>query len=642
MVSRLSPTLRARIDRAIAAGDPAAVRPHYRVLAAAADVPPALLYRLAMLEAGIGEAATAVRLLESARRLAPNDPDVLANLGQLRLGLGDAVGALSCLDALPAQAQAHPAIARLRGDALSETGRPAEAAEAYRAGLKRTPRDPALHANLGAACRALGQWQDAVRHLETALALAPSVEARITLAGLLVDLDQSDAAIALLADGIARSPEVAALHRQLTAAARAEGDARLAGVAARRAAALAPGEVSAVAAIAELADNRADLVAAHRWAGRAMAAGPLHPTAAQLVARVARRRRLTVDALATTETWLARETVAARRYPLLFERAHALEAAGRSREAFAAYCEANAAQAASAPSHIDPEHAHRQLAALATLYAGGLPAVPSAPPDPDGPAPLFLVGFPRSGTTLLDQVLDAHPDIAVIEERPVVAGLIARFTVAGRPYPDALAALTDDERLEMRRWYRDRMGRFLPAASTRYMVDKMPLNLVHAGLIRAVFPEARFLLALRHPCDVVLSCFMQSFHLNTWMASFSSLDAAARLYRAVLGTWEGYAAKFDPPRIAVRYEDLVDDLPGQAARILDFLALPWDDAMTRFDEHARRRGVLTTPSAAQVTQPIYRTALDRWRRYDFAMTPIARSLAAEIRRYGYPELEDCQ
>jgi len=535
MASRLSPTLRARIDRAVTAGDPAAARPHYRALVAAADVPPGLLYRLAMLEARAGEPATAVRLLEAARPKAPRDPDLLANLGQLRLGLGDAAGALDCLDALAEPARSHPTIARLRGDALYGLGRFPEAVEAYRSGLARAPKDAVMHANLGAACRAAGQWQDAARHLETALTLAPSVEARVNLAGLLVDLDQSDRAIAVLAEGIAGAPGTAALHRQLAAAARAEGDAGLAGLAARRAVALTPADVSSVTAVAELADNRADLTAAERWVGRALILGPGHVPAVQLGVRLARRRRRPDEALAVADRWLTRETDPSRRYPVLFERAQALEAAGRARDAFAAFVEANTAQSATAPAHLDPEHAHRQIEALGRLYAAGRPAVPPVPAGDDGPTPLFLVGFPRSGTTLLDQVLDAHPDVSVVEERPLVAGLIARFTVSGRHYPEALAELADSERQEMRRWYRARMARFLPAEPTRYMVDKMPLNLVHAGLIRTVFPEARFLLALRHPCDVVLSCFMQSFQLNTWMASFTSLEGAARLYRATLG-----------------------------------------------------------------------------------------------------------
>lgn len=640
MATRLNPTIRARVERAVEAGDPASARQYHKALIDAADVPPGLMYRLAMLEARTGAAAAAIRLLEAARRLAPRDADLLANLGQLKLGLADAAGALACFDALPDAMRAHPAVARLRGDALTGLGRAADAAAAYRAGLARAPNDAALHANLGAACRVLGQWRDAARHLETALALAPSVEARVNLAGLLVDLDRADQAVDLLRKGLDAAPGNAVLHRHLTAAARADGDAVLAGLAARRAMLLTPDDASATVAVAELADNRADLDEAGRLAARARAIDPRHVTAVQLAVRVARRQRRPDDALTLSESWLSTENVAARRYPVLFERAQALETLDRPREAIEAFTVANAAQRDAAPAGLDLGHALGQIAALSALYAAGEPRVPPVAEAEDGPVPLFLVGFPRSGTTLLDQVLDAHPDIAVIEERPIVAGLIARMTVAGRPYPEALPDLTADDRHEMRAWYRERMSRFLPPRPARYMVDKMPLNLVHAGLIRAVFPEARFILALRHPCDVVLSCFMQSFRLNSWMAPFTSLEGAVELYKAALGLWETYAATFDPPRVTVRYEDLVDDLPREAGRVLEFLDLPWHDAVTRFHEHARGRGVLATPSAAQVTQPIYRTALARWRRYDFAMNPVADSLAEEIRRYGYAEQED--
>ncbi len=349
MASRLSPTHRARVDRALAAGDPAPARPHHAALAADPAIPAGLLYRLAMLEARAGATTAAVRLLEAARRRAPGDADLLANLGQLKLGLGDAVGALDCLDALPVSAHSHPAIARLRGDALTGLGRPDAAASAYRAGLARAPRDAALHANLGAACRLSGRWREAVQHLETALSLAPTVEARITLAGLLVDLDQADRAVELLGAGVASTPLAAELHRQLAAAARADGDAGLASAAARRAVLLQPSDASATAQVAELADNRADLEAAARWTRRALASHPGHLAATQLAVQVARRRKSPAEALDRADAWLAVEAAPARRYPLLFERAQALEALDRPREAFEAFAEANAAQRAGLP-----------------------------------------------------------------------------------------------------------------------------------------------------------------------------------------------------------------------------------------------------------------------------------------------------
>lgn len=351
------------------------------------------------------------------------------------------------------------------------------------------------------------------------------------------------------------------------------------------------------------------------------------------------RRRRDLDAtLALADRWLAGAASPAQRYPLLFERGLALDAAGRHREAYDSFVAANADQVEATPHRRDPERAHAQIAALAELYRSGLPGVPSAGgAAADGPRPVFLVGFPRSGTTLLDQVLDSHPEIAVIEERPLVPGMIARLAGRRGPYPDALARLDDEDRTDLRSWYRAAIDRHLPTGPARYVVDKMPLNMVHAGLIRSVFPEARFLLALRHPCDVVLSGFMQNFLLNEWMTALTSLEGAARLYRAVFGLWETYVAAFVPPFAVVRYERLVADLKREVAPVLEFLDLPWHDDLVRFHEHARDRGVLATPSAGQVTQPIYRTALDRWRRYDFVMDPIAAQLSDEIGRYGYAE-----
>ena len=169
MTARLSPKILAALGRAVSTGDPVPARAHHRALLAASNPPVDLLFRLAMLEARSGEHAAALRLLEAARTAAPENPDLLVNLAQLRLGAGDPQGALACLEALPAPARAHPMVARLACEALSRTGRYAEAAEAYETGLRRAPDDAVLHANLGTAYRALGRLRDAARHLETAL-----------------------------------------------------------------------------------------------------------------------------------------------------------------------------------------------------------------------------------------------------------------------------------------------------------------------------------------------------------------------------------------------------------------------------------------------------------------------------------------
>jgi hypothetical protein len=390
--------------------------------------------------------------------------------------------------------------------------------------------------------------------------------------------------------------------------------------------------VAALTLAAEMAENAADLDAADRWARRALSAGPDSAGAGLVRAAVARRRGDPDASLALVAAWIDRAP-ASLRHLLLFERARSLEIARRSEEAFAAFAEANAQQAATAAPRRDPGRALAQLAALTALHRAGPP-----PGEGDeGADLLFVVGFPRSGTTLLDQVLDAHPQVEVIEERPLIAAMIADLTLSGRRYPQDLPMLTNAEIRGLRDHYRRRLSRHTRRGTARYTVDKMPLNMAHPALIRRVFPGARFILALRHPCDVVLSCFMQNFVLNDWMAAFATLDGAADLYRATFGAWESYVASVPTPALTVRYEDVVADLEREARRIADFLDLPFDPAMLAFHEHARGRGVLATPSAAQVTQPIYRTALARWRRYGSVMAPIAERLSAEIERYGYAE-----
>ena len=229
-----------------------------------------------------------------------------------------------------------------------------------------------------------------------------------------------------------------------------------------------------------------------------------------------------------------------------------------------------------------------------------------------------------------------EPDQAVIGRRPAI---IADLVSSGRRYPEDLPVLTSKETATLAEHYRFRLSRHTRRNGVRYTVDKMPLNMAHVALIRQVFPGARFILALRHPCDVVLSCFMQNFSLNDWMAAFSTVEGAAALYRATFAAWQSYVEAVETPAITVRYEDVVADLEREARRITAFLDLPFEPGMLAFHEHARGRGVLATPRAAQVTQPFDRTALGRWRRYGSVMDPIAERLSAEIERYGYAEKE---
>ena len=259
----------------------------------------------------------------------------------------------------------------------------------------------------------------------------------------------------------------------------------------------------------------------------------------------------------------------------------------------------------------------------------------AAPRDEDARVPVFIVGFPRSGTTLLDQILDANPDVQVIEEQPLVRTLRRALSDLPGGFLKNLPNLKDTQRKKLQEAYWREMEKYEPDFSRRVIIDKMPLSIVDVAMISAVFPDAKIILALRHPVDSCLSCFMQDFEMNGAMLNFTSIEQTAYLYDQVMTLWQRYASGLALNVQEVRYERLITDLRGEVEPVLNFLGLEWDEAMADPAAHARARGTIRTPSYAQVTQPIYSTSADRWRRYEKHLAPILPKLEKHIRYFGY-------
>ena len=248
----------------------------------------------------------------------------------------------------------------------------------------------------------------------------------------------------------------------------------------------------------------------------------------------------------------------------------------------------------------------------------------------------FLIGFPRSGTTLLDTILRGHPDIIVIEEKPILGGLITRFKIDETP--DALSRMTNDDIKTLRTSYLELIAAEADTdISGKLVVDKFPLNIQHAGLIKCLFPEAKIIFALRDPADCVLSCFMQNFTLNTAMASFLSIEQAGATYDAVMDLWTNYEARLDLNTHYLKYEDLVSDLPRTIKPLLAFLNMPWVESMSDYQKTATQRKNINTPSYDQVTQPLYSQAKQRWRRYESHLAPILPLMRKWSAHWQYPD-----
>ncbi|MGX7925533.1 tetratricopeptide repeat-containing sulfotransferase family protein [Tsuneonella sp. HG094] len=249
----------------------------------------------------------------------------------------------------------------------------------------------------------------------------------------------------------------------------------------------------------------------------------------------------------------------------------------------------------------------------------------------DGRAsPAFLGGFLRSGTTLLDTVLMGHADTEVREEQAMITRL---REIAGSL--EALPTLPAERIALMRAAYFSELRAGGPVPAGKLIVDKFPLMTLRAAYVHRAFPDAKFIFALRHPCDVVLSCWMQNFRITSAMSSFLTLENAARFYDAAMTHWERAREVLPLDVHTVRYEDMVVDLEGELRPLIAFLGLEWDDALLNHQKTARDRGYIRTPSYAQVTEKIYTRSSGRWESYRAHMEPILPILAPWVEKFGY-------
>lgn len=260
--------------------------------------------------------------------------------------------------------------------------------------------------------------------------------------------------------------------------------------------------------------------------------------------------------------------------------------------------------------------------------------IPLKPPR-DEQNPVFVVGFPRSGTTLLEQMLDAHPDFCAMDERAFIHELTERMNLAGQPYPSALATLTETDAEQLRAVYASMVQKVVPDLGTRRLVDKNPLNMLCLPMIARLFPEARIILCLRHPCDVLLSCYMQSFRSPAFMVLCSSLERLAHSYVRAFDHWFSQAEVFAPRVLEWRYESVVDRFDEHVLRLGHFLHVDDATPMTHFAEHARNKRYISTPSYAQVTQGIHARAVHRWHAYREMFEPVLPILRPMMERLGY-------
>jgi tetratricopeptide (TPR) repeat protein len=573
----------------------------------------------------LGRVEEAIAAAESAVGALPAQPDLQINLGLLLAEAGRLEAAAEvlhrCARDHPDQTDARLILGRV---ALAD-GHGDRAAESFGAVLARQPERADAKAGLGRARHLQGRPREAVGLLRAALRHTPNeTTTRSHLADALEADGDSGAAEAVRREVADRMPDSAAAHnnhgKSLVALSRLN-DAEAA-------------FLKALELNPDLAETRTNLGNVYRAQGRREAAEAsyrraldVNPASGEAYRGLAAVKRFHADDgdLAAIEGLLSRPAGVPAR-----DRIALAYAAGKARAdigddpaaAFARFAEGAGLKRAGLSYDVKRDEA--LAAAIADAFpADRIAALHAVGGGDPSPAPIFIVGMPRSGSTLVEQILASHAEVAAGGERTGLrAAVVAESETRGAPFPDWVADLDKSalERLGAR--YRDSLPE--PHGAGGPMTDKMPANFRFLGLIHACLPRAQIVHVHRDPLDTCLSCFTHLFGGSDIPYSYD-LRELGRYYAAYARLMAHWRAVLAPHALLdLRYEDLVANLPGQTARLLTHCGLPWDDTCLAFHETARD---VRTASAEQVRRPLSAASIGRWKTYAEQLAPLRAVLA---------------
>ena len=612
-----------QLDRAAALYD--------RVLARAPGNVDAL-YLSGKLALDRGEARRALTLLRLARGLTPNAAPVHVSLGVARAALGDRVAAEACyrhaltldpqcamahlrlgealLDAGNATAAAEHAAAavaadpdlaaawQLIGRIAAQNGQHEAAAKAYRMALRHLPQHADLHVGLGQAQMAAGLHAEAAQSFRNAVTLKPAdAAAWHGLGTALIAMHALDEGIAAFRTALSHEPERADTWNSLAEALAIKGDTQ-----------------EAIAALRRVVTLRPD--AAPAW--RSLAAAGAVTFDADLLARLT--AQFDDPALPQPQQLAA-----------AFAAVLMLDRAGREEQAFPILAAAKTRlrrSEAVAGRIFDPEVLARYVDHRINGFTRNFLAIArDGVPHPE--LPVFVVGMPRSGTTLVEQILASHPVVHGVGEGPAIGAL----ETALPHHPEGLnfAAWNPDMARAVARGHLTRLAAQAPPGTLR-VVDKTPDNIFHLGLIAALFPGARIIFCERDPRDICLSCYFQWF-LEPLAFANDLTDCATRLL-AVDRLRRHWDAVLPCAMTTVRYERLIAAPEAEARRLIAFLGLDWDPACLEFHRNGQP---VRSSSLWQVRRPIYDRSVGRWRRYQRFLGPLIAAFGGADQPLVWPE-----
>jgi tetratricopeptide (TPR) repeat protein len=617
--------------------------------------------KLGMALAAVGRRDEAIACFRRAVALRPDHVEAHNNLGGLLHELGRIAEAA---DAFAAAVAVNPRQADLhsnRAVVLAALQRHEDAAASSARAIALQPDLADAHNNLGSALRTLGRSDAALACFEKAVALRPGyAEALNNLGALLHAMERHDNAIEWFEKALAAKPDYAEAHNNLGAALAALDRPQEALGWFERALAIRPNYVVALNSLGLALSKLHREAEALGCYERALAIDPKYADSHRNMGVVLRTLGRLDEARRALETAIALEPdriehylvlAASKRFVAGDPHLAAMAALARDLDAHPekkridfhfnlAKAYADVGEHAPAFDHLLAGNALKRRSIVydeaATLgwferiVREFTPAVMERlrGHGDRSTKPVFIVGMPRAGTTLIEQILASHPEIfgaGEIEDFRIETARLVGPDGAPMIFPELAGTVTGEQMRELGATYLSRLSAAAPTAAR--VTDKLPLNFAWAGLIHLALPGARIIHVRRNPIDTCLSCFSVSFAGHQpYSYDLGELGRYYRAYEAVMAHW--HALLPDGVMLEVRYEDVVDDLEGQARRLVAHCGLPWHDACLAF--HTTQRPIRTA-SVAQVRQPIYRSSVARWKPYEHLLAPLIEALGDDDR-----------
>ncbi|MCB9954956.1 MAG: sulfotransferase [Caulobacterales bacterium] len=505
--------------------------------------------------------------------------------------------------------------------------------------IARDPNDVHAYQIVGVANFLQGRIHEALDAFIRANQLAPRQPPILHWIGVLMrergDFAQSRTAFSRAAELAPENPEHLANLAETLVLMSARDEAQ---EAFEKAVRIEPPSAVVLAKAARFFEQSHDLARASALAERAFGLAPKDEIVLIAKAEIDQRRGRPEEVIALLKGEASASAQNQRNHAKLFRiLADAYDKTDRYDEAFAAYSASNNLQRALYADYVSHEKSPltaENLDRMIAYYQGVDASSWTRYENLEERAPAFIVGFTRSGTTWLDQIIASHPGAMVMEEEDNFIDVWNELHISDEGLA-RLAGLTRDEVNGYRRayWRRARANMKEPE-NGGLVVDKVPLNTVQLGLIYRLFPEAKVIFAQRDPRDSIFSNFQQHYAMNAAMYQFLALDTAAAFYDRVMTLGRLCREKFPLAVHDVRYESLVEDLEGEARRFIPFLGLDWTPDVLDYRETAMKRTILT-PSLRQVVQKPYATSIGKWRNYEKEMRSVLPILDKWAALLGY-------